>query len=118
MDRQQLETIFTSSAFLFTNGLLFVNLFILANALGNDGRGAVAAAYGNTVVIGWAFQIGVPNAAAYFAKDIDNRRVMMSSWMMMLTAAVVLVPLHPMGRVAIRSQPPRGGAPPWRSQRD
>lgn len=88
MDRQQLETIFTSSAFLVTNGLLFVNLFILARALGDDGRGAVAAAYGNTVVIGWAFQIGVPNAAAYFAKDIDNRRVIMSSWMMMLTAAV------------------------------
>lgn len=88
MDRQQLETIFTSSAFLVTNGLLFVNLFLLANALGDDGRGAVAAAYGNTVVIGWAFQIGVPNAAAYFAKDIDNRRVIMSSWVMMLTAAI------------------------------
>lgn len=88
MDRQQLETIFTSSAFLITNGLLFVNLFLLARALGDDGRGAVAAAYGNTVVIGWAFQIGVPNAAAYFAKDIDNRRVIMSSWVMMITAAI------------------------------
>ncbi len=88
MDRQQMETIFTSSAFLVTNGLLFINLFLLANALGDDGRGAIAAAYGNTVVIGWAFQIGVPNAAAYFAKDIDQRRVIMSSWVMMLTAAI------------------------------
>ncbi len=34
MDRQQLETIFTSSAFLVTNGLLFVNLFLLAGELG------------------------------------------------------------------------------------
>jgi len=93
MDRQQLESIFTSSAFLVTNGLLFINLFILARALGDDGRGAVAAAYGNTVVIGWAFQIGVPNAAAYFAKDIDNRRVMMSSWVMMLTAAIPMAVL-------------------------
>lgn len=93
MDRQQLETIFTSSAFLFTNGLLFVNLFLLARALGDDGRGAIAAAYGNTVVIGWAFQIGIPNAAAYYAKDIDNRRVIMSSWVMMLTAAIPMAVL-------------------------
>lgn len=98
MDRQQLETIFTSSAFLITNGLLFVNLFLLANALGDDGRGAVAAAYGNTIVIGWAFQIGVPAAAGYFAKDIDNRRVIMSSWAMMISGAIpiaiLLIPFY------------------------
>ena len=98
MDRQQLETIFTSSAFLVTNGLLFVNLFLLANALGADGRGAVAAAYGNTIVIGWAFQIGVPTAAGYFAKDIDNRRVIMSAWAMTLLGAVpvalILIPFY------------------------
>lgn len=98
MDRQQLETIFTSSAFLITNGLLFVNLFLLANALGADGRGAVAAAYGNTIVIGWAFQIGVPAAAGYYAKDIDNRRVMMSSWAMTLVGAIpvalILIPFY------------------------
>jgi O-antigen/teichoic acid export membrane protein len=98
MDRQQLETIFTSSAFLITNGLLFVNLFLLANALGDDGRGAVAAAYGNTIVIGWAFQIGVPAAAGYFAKDIDNRRVIMSSWAMTLVGAIpvaiLLIPFY------------------------
>lgn len=98
MDRQQLETIFTSSAFLITNGLLFVNLFLLANALGADGRGAVAAAYGNTIVMGWAFQIGVPAAAGYFAKDIDNRRVIMSAWAMTLLGAIpvaiLLIPFY------------------------
>ena len=98
MDRQQLETIFTSSAFLITNGLLFVNLFLLANALGDDGRGAIAAAYGNTIVIGWAFQMGVPGAAGYFAKDIDNRRVIMSSWAMMVVGAIpvaiLLIPFY------------------------
>lgn len=98
MDRQQLETIFTSSAFLITNGLLFVNLFLLANALGADGRGAVAAAYGNTIVMGWAFQIGVPGAAGYFAKDIDNRRVIMSAWAMTLLGAIpvaiLLIPFY------------------------
>lgn len=88
MDRQKFESLFTSSAFLFTNGLLFVNLFLLARALGDDGRGAVAAAYGNTVVIGWAFQIGVPTAAGYFAKDIDNRRISMSAWAMTLMGAI------------------------------
>jgi O-antigen/teichoic acid export membrane protein len=88
MDRQQFETLFTSSAFLITNGLLFVNMFLLAKALGDNGRGAVAAAYGNTVVIGWAFQIGVPAAAAYFAKDMGNRRVAMSAWAMMLMGAI------------------------------
>lgn len=98
MDRQQLETIFTSSAFLITNGLLFVNMFLLSRALDTDGRGAVAAAYGNTIVIGWAFQIGVPAAAGYFAKDIDNRRVIMSSWAMALVGAipvaVLLIPFY------------------------
>ena len=67
MDRQKFETLFTSGAFLITNGLLFINLFLLARGLGSDGRGQVAAAYGNTIVIGWAFQIGVPTAAGYFA---------------------------------------------------
>lgn len=98
LDRQKFESLFTSSAFLFTNGLLFVNLFLLARALGDDGRGAVAAAYGNTVVLGWAFQIGVPAAAAYFAKDIDNRRISMSSWAMTLVGAIpvalILIPFY------------------------
>lgn len=98
MDRQKLESLFTSSAFLITSGLLFVNLFVLANALGDDGRGLVAAAYGNTIVLGWAFQIGVPAAAAYFAKDIDHRRIAMSSWAMMLLGAipiaVIMIPFY------------------------
>ena len=98
MDRQKFESLFTSSAFLFTNGLLFVNLFLLARALGDDGRGAVAAAYGNTVVVGWAFQIGVPTAAGYFAKDIDNRRIAMSAWVMTLLGAIpialLLIPFY------------------------
>ncbi len=98
LDRQKFESLFTSSAFLFTNGLLFVNLFLLARALGDDGRGAVAAAYGNTVVLGWAFQIGVPAAAAYYAKDINVRRIAMSSWAMTLVGAipvaVLLIPFY------------------------
>ncbi len=98
MDRQKIESLFTSSAFLFTNGLLFVNLFILLRALGADGRGAVAAAYGNTVVLGWAFQIGVPAAAAYYAKDINSRRIAMSSWAMVLVGAIpmalIMIPFY------------------------
>ncbi len=88
MDRQKFETLFTSGAFLITNGLLFINLFLLARGLGSDGRGQVAAAYGNTIVIGWAFQIGVPTAAGYFAKDVDNRRIAMSAWAMTLLGAI------------------------------
>lgn len=88
MDRQGFESLFTSSAFLITNGLLFVNLFVLANALGPEGRGMVAAAYGNTIVIGWAFQIGLPAAAGYFAKDLDQRRIAMSAWAMVLVGAI------------------------------
>ena len=96
MDRQRFESLFTSSAFLFTNGLLFVNLFILANALGDDGRGMVAAAYGNTIVIGWAFQIGLPTAAGYFAKDVDHRKIAMTAWKFVLFGAIpigiILIP--------------------------
>ncbi len=90
MDRQQFETLFTSSAFIITTGLMFLNSIMLARALGDDGRGAVAAVFGNTVVLGWAFQIGVPNAVAYFAKDMDNRRLIMSSWAM---TAFVAIPM-------------------------
>ena len=96
MDRQRFESLFTSTAFLFTNGLLFVNLFILANALGDEGRGMVAAAYGNTIVIGLAFQIGLPTAAGYFAKDVDHRRIAMTAWKFVLLGAIpiaiVLIP--------------------------
>lgn len=90
MDRQRLETVFTSSAFMVTAGLTFLNAIMLSRGLGDAGRGAVAAAYGNTIVLGWAFQIGVPNAASYFAKDIDSRRVIMSAWTMTLFGAVPL----------------------------
>lgn len=90
MDRQQLETLFTSSAFMITAGLTFFNAIMLSRGLGDAGRGAVAAAFGNTLVLGWAFQVGVPNAAAYFAKDIDSRRVVMSAWTMTLTIAIPL----------------------------
>ena len=52
LDRQNLETLFTSSAFMITAALTFLNAIMLANALGPDGRGAVAAAFGNTIVLG------------------------------------------------------------------
>ena len=98
MDRQQFETIFTSSAFMITAVLTLFNAVMLSNALGDAGRGAVAAAFGNTLVLGWAFQVGVPNAAAYFAKDIDMRKVMMSAWTMTvviaLPLALVLIPFY------------------------
>ena len=42
------------------------------------------------MVIGWAFQIGVPTAAGYFAKDINQRAVAMSAWAMSMLAAVPL----------------------------
>ena len=95
-DRQRFESLFTSSAFLITNGLLFVNLFILSNGLGAEGRGMVAAAYGNTIVIGWAFQIGLPTAAGFFAKDLSHRRIAMSAWAMVaagaIPVAIILIP--------------------------
>ena len=90
LDRQNLEALFTSSAFMVTAGLTFLNAIMLANALGTDGRGAVAAAFGNTIVLGWAFQIGVPGAAAYFAKDVGNRHTIMSAWAMTLFGAIPL----------------------------
>ena len=92
-DRQRFESLFTSSAFLITNGLLFVNLFVLSNALGAEGRGMVAAAYGNTIVIGWAFQIGLPTAAGFFAKDLSHRRIAMSAWAMVLLGAIPIAVL-------------------------
>lgn len=108
MDRQQFETLFTSGAFIITTGFMFLNSIMLSRGLGDGGRGQVAAVFGNTVVLGWAFQIGVPNAVAYFAKDADNRRLIMTSWAMTLFVtipmAVLLVPffLWQMGGDAFR----------------
>ena len=95
-DRQRFESLFTSSAFLITNGLLFINTFILSRGLGDAGRGMVTAAYSNTIVIGWAFQIGLPTAAGYFAKDLNHRRIAMSAWAMVIAGAIpmaiILIP--------------------------
>ena len=105
MDRQRFESLFTSSAFLLTSGLLFINLFILTRGLGTSGRGMVAAAYGNTIVLGWAFQIGVPTAAGYFAKDLDNRRIAMSAWAMTVVGAVpIAILLIPFFRWQLRGE--------------
>ena len=56
----------------------------------------VTAAYSNTIVIGWAFQIGLPTAAGYFAKDLNHRRIAMSAWAMVIAGAIpmaiILIP--------------------------
>ncbi len=88
LERQQLDTLVTSAAFVITNGLFFLNSIMINRALDTDGAGAVTAAYRNTIVLGWAFQIGVPAAAAFVAKDIDHRRVAQSAWHMTLRYAV------------------------------
>lgn len=88
----------TTTAFVFIAGLTFVNAIVLTNALGAEGRGAVATAYGATVVLGWAFQFGMPGAAGYYAKDIDQRTIMNAAWRMCLVGALpfalLLTPLY------------------------
>ncbi len=78
----------TTVVFLVIAGLTFVNAVILTNGLGAAGRGAVAAAYGATIVFGWAFQFGLPAAAAYYAKDLDQRDIMNAAWRMCLVGAI------------------------------
>ncbi len=95
---QRASTTVTTAAFVFIAALTFVNAVILTNALGAEGRGAVATAYGATVVLGWAFQFGMPSAAGYFAKDVDRQVVMNAVWRMCLFGAVpfalLLTPLY------------------------
>lgn len=95
---QRLSTALTSMAFVLVAGLTFVNAVILTNALGADGRGAIATAYGATVVLGWAFQFGMPSAASYYAKDLDHQTVMNAAWRTCLLAgipfALVLTPFY------------------------
>lgn len=88
---QRASTTVTTAAFVFIAGLTFVNAVVLTNALGAEGRGAVATAYGATVVLGWAFQFGMPGAAGYFAKDFDRQVVMNAVWRMCLFGAVPFV---------------------------
>ncbi len=93
-----MSTTITSVAFVLIAGLTFVNAVILTNALGADGRGAIATAYGATVVLGWAFQFGMPSAASYYAKDLDHQTVMNAAWRTCLVAglpfALLLTPFY------------------------
>ncbi len=98
MRGQRASTTVTTVAFVFIAGLTFVNAVVLTNALGAQGRGAVATAYGATVVLGWAFQFGMPSAAGYFARDVDRQVVMNAVWKMCAFGAVpfaiLLTPLY------------------------
>ena len=74
--------------FVLIAGLTFVNAIILTNGLGAAGRGAVATAYGATIVFGWAFQFGLPASAAYYAKDLDHRDILNAAWRMCVIGAI------------------------------
>lgn len=85
---QRASTLVTTTAFVLIAGLTFVNAVVLTNALGAQGRGAVATAYGATVVLGWAFQFGMPAAAGYYAKDVDQQAIMNAAWRMCFVGAL------------------------------
>lgn len=85
---QKASTLVTTVVFVVIAGLTFVNAIILTNGLGAAGRGAVAAAYGATIVFGWAFQFGLPASAAYYAKDLDQRDIMNAAWRMCVMGAI------------------------------
>ena len=85
---QKASTIVTTVSFVLIGGLTFVNAIILTNGLGAAGRGAVATAYGSTIVFGWAFQFGVPAAAAYYAKDLEQSDIMNAAWRTVIVGAI------------------------------
>ena len=74
--------------FVIIAGLTFVNAIILTNGLGAAGRGAVATAYGATIVFGWAFQFGLPASAAYYAKDLEHSDILNAAWRMCVVGAI------------------------------
>jgi len=85
---QKASTLVTTVIFVLIAGLTFVNAIILTNGLGAAGRGAVATAYGATVVFGWAFQFGLPASAAYYAKDLQQRDILNAAWRMIVVGAI------------------------------
>jgi O-antigen/teichoic acid export membrane protein len=85
---QKASTLVTTVVFVVIAGLTFVNAIILTNGLGAAGRGAVATAYGATIVFGWAFQFGLPASAAYYAKDLDHRDILNAAWRMCVMGAI------------------------------
>jgi O-antigen/teichoic acid export membrane protein len=88
--RHRRDAIMTTVTGLAVFGLAFVTGPILARALGPAGRGSVAAVIIPTQVLGWLLMFGIPQAAAYHARQYQRRALVMSAW---VVAGAVGLPL-------------------------
>ncbi len=94
---QAADSAITSLSFLATAGLGFINAPILADALGAEGRGELAAVVAVTQLLGFMTRFGFPRAAAYFATVMPWRSLIMSAWAATaLVALPVLIMLFPL----------------------
>jgi O-antigen/teichoic acid export membrane protein len=63
---------------------------LLARALGPNGRGDYAAVVVPTEMVAWLLAFGLPAAAVYYARDHDDRSLLMSAWTVALAAGGLL----------------------------
>ncbi len=64
---------------------------LLARALGPAGRGDYAAVVVPTEMIAWLLAFGMPVAAVYYAREHDDRSLIMGSWTLAVAAGCALV---------------------------
>ncbi|MDY7101020.1 MAG: lipopolysaccharide biosynthesis protein, partial [Actinomycetota bacterium] len=83
--RHRLETILTAASGLGVYGLSLITGVAQGRALGDAGRGTVAAVVVPTQVLGWVLMFGIPQATAYFSRQYARRDMQNSAWV--VTAA-------------------------------
>jgi O-antigen/teichoic acid export membrane protein len=69
---------------------------VLARALGDEGRGSLAAVVVPTQLLAWVAGLGMPTATGYFAASVPRRQLVASAWAI---TAVVAAPLAVVGMV-------------------
>jgi O-antigen/teichoic acid export membrane protein len=72
------------------NSFSGLGVYALARSLGPAARGDYAAVVAPTELMGWFFAFGMPMAALYYARDHDDRSLIMGSWALVLSAGSII----------------------------
>lgn len=105
--RHRRDTLITTLSGIGVFGLAILTGPLLARSLGATGRGSVAAVIIPTQVLGWLLMFGVPPAAAYYARRLPRRAIVMGSWVLAVLAGVPIVAiLWPLVPFVLEQHPP------------
>lgn len=86
--RHRLESMVSVGASAGIYALAFVTGPLLAQFLGAEGRGNLAAVLVPTQLLSWVLMLGVPLASGYYARQVGPRRLYASSWVLSLAVGI------------------------------